>query len=97
MLNCRGTILGKFEQVKYEEQKVLLSRGDRIFLYTDGLPEMTNASKDMLGYNELLPLIRSASAADLSGTLDSIISSAGNFRGDALIEDDIVLIGCEVM
>lgn len=97
MLNCRGTILGKFDQAKYEEQKVELSRGDRIFLYTDGLPEMTNGSKEMLGFNELLPLIESASVPDLSRTLDSILASAGNFRGDALIEDDIVLIGCEVM
>jgi PAS domain S-box-containing protein len=96
MLNCRGTILGKFEHVSYEEQKVELSRGDRIFLYTDGLPETSNDQNSILGFNELLPLIQRVSTSDLSGTLDAILESANDFRGNAAIEDDIVLIGCEV-
>lgn len=97
LLNCRGTILGKFEHVNYEEQKVELYRGDRIFLYTDGLPETTNPENSMLGFNELLPLISRVSTPDLSRTLDAILDSASAFRGNASIEDDIVLIGCEVL
>ena len=96
MLNCRGTILGKFEHVSYGEQKVELSSGDRIFLYTDGLPETANSQNSILGFNELLPLIQRVSTPDLSETLDAILESAHDFRGNAAIEDDIVLIGCEV-
>jgi len=97
MLNCRGTILGKFDHVSFEEQTVTLQRGDRIFLYTDGLPETTNEENNIIGFNELPSLIRDVSAKDLGATLDAVIQSANSFRGSAKIEDDIVLIGCEVL
>ncbi len=97
MLRCRGTILGKFDHAKYEEISIILQPGDRILLYTDGLPEMTNPEKKMLGFNELVHLIEKSLKKDLCETLDTILHEANNFRNGAEIEDDIVLIGLEIM
>ncbi len=97
MLRCRGTILGKFDHAKYEEISLILQPGDRIFLYTDGLPEMTNPEKQMLGFNELVNLIEECVKDDLKETLHAILLEADSFRKGADIEDDIVLIGLEVL
>ena len=96
LLNCRGTIIGKFHNVSFEEVSVDLSPGDRIFLYTDGLPETMNEQNDIIGFNELPKLIKRVSTDNLGETLDAVIRSMHQFRGDAPIEDDIVLIGCEI-
>lgn len=97
MLRCRGTILGKFDHATYEEISITLRQGDRIFLYTDGLPEMTNPEKQMLGFNELVHLIEGCVKDDLKETLDAILRETESFRKGAEIEDDIVLIGLEVL
>lgn len=97
MLRCRGTILGKFDHATYEEISIALQPGDRIFLYTDGLPEMTNPEKQMLGFNELVHLIEECVKDDLKETLDAILRETDSFRKGADIEDDIVLIGLEVL
>ncbi len=97
MLRCRGTILGKFDQASYEEISITMRPGDRIFLYTDGLPEMTNPEKQMIGFNELVHLIEECVQHDLKDTLDTIMHAADAFRKGADIDDDIVLIGLEVL
>jgi PAS domain S-box-containing protein len=95
-IECEGTLLGKFENIRLNERSVRLSKGDRIFLYTDGLPETRNGHDDIYGYGNLLPLIRRVSNGSLSDTLDAIIREIDGYRGSTTVEDDIVLIGVEV-
>lgn len=96
-LECEGTLLGKFDNIRLNERSTRLGRGDRIFLYTDGLPETRNGDQALYGYSNLVPLIKRAGAAGLSGALDAIIGEIDAFRGDNQVEDDIVLIGVEVL
>lgn len=96
-LECEGTLLGKFDNLRLNERTTRLGRGDRIFLYTDGLPETRNGNNAMYGYSNLVPLIRSASAARLPDALDAIMCEIGGFRGGGPVEDDVVLIGVEVL
>ncbi len=51
----------------------------------------------MFGYENLVPLVRRAGAAGLSETLDAIIGEIDAYRGGGPVEDDIVLIGVEVV
>ncbi len=96
-LECDGTLLGKFNTIRLNERSTHLARGDRIFLYTDGLPETRSVEQVMYGYSNLVPLIRKANATGLSDTLDEILREIDDFRGGEQLEDDIVLIGVEVV
>jgi len=96
-LECEGTLLGKFDTIRLNERSTRLGRGDRVFLYTDGLPETRNGNHVMFGYENLVPLVRRAGAAGLSETLDAIIGEIDAYRGGGPVEDDIVLIGVEVV
>ncbi len=97
LLECKGTILGKFEDAEYYEEKLCLERGDRIFLYTDGLPETRNDNKNIYGFSNVPALIKESHRHSLSDTLDTVFDKLNIFKGSAEIDDDIVLIGIEML
>ncbi|TAL33196.1 MAG: PAS domain S-box protein [Spirochaetes bacterium] len=96
LLNAKGTILGAIPGMMYEEKTVTLNPGDRLFLYTDGIPEAQNESGKLLGFDEMRDVIARASRPGLGETLDGIMGEVYAHRGLRPLEDDIVLIGFEV-
>jgi serine phosphatase RsbU (regulator of sigma subunit) len=97
LLECKGTILGKFEDAEYYEKTMFLEKGDRIFLYTDGLPETRSDDNSIYGFANVPYLIKKSHRNSLSETLDAVLDELNNFKGSAEIEDDIVLIGIEML
>ena len=91
-----GTVLGKFRDMPVTDTTVSLEIGDRIFLYTDGIPESRARGGQYLGFDAISGIIREANRSDLGSTLDAIIERCDGFRGGLPQEDDIVLIGFEV-
>lgn len=96
-VNCKGTIIGMFEELEFHEKSVPLHRGDRIFLYTDGIPETVNEKKESVSYDGLPDLVLSCNAGTLEATLDNIIGEINRFRGTVDLCDDIVLLGFEYL
>jgi sigma-B regulation protein RsbU (phosphoserine phosphatase) len=94
---CKGTLIGMFESLEFHEKTVNLRKGDRIFLYTDGIPETENEKKDLIGYEHLPELMRACNAPTLESTLDNIINEVNRFKGGAQLCDDIILLGFEVL
>lgn len=45
--NTNGLLLGKIEPITYESKKIQMQQGDKIVLYTDGVPEAMNEIEDM--------------------------------------------------
>jgi sigma-B regulation protein RsbU (phosphoserine phosphatase) len=92
----KGKILGSFKNLFYEEVRMTLEKGDRVFYYTDGIPETRNAANEIIGYDETASLADSSRRDSLAESCDVILSKVDEFRGDAPVDDDIVLIGCEI-
>ena len=44
-----GFVLGGMPGLRYKEYELHLERGTTLFLYTDGVPEATNAQEEMFG------------------------------------------------
>jgi serine phosphatase RsbU (regulator of sigma subunit) len=95
-LECGGTLLGKFKSIRLNEVSINLHKGDRVFLYTDGLPETRDRDNRIFGFPNLVSLIRKSNGAALSETVDAVMRGINEYRGDDQPEDDIVLIGFEV-
>ncbi len=95
-LENRGRILGMLREVRNGVQSVNLQKGDRIFLYTDGIPETMNSRGELLGMENLPALFREASRDSLEDTLDAVMGRLDRFRGERPYGDDIVLLGFEV-
>lgn len=97
MLSIHGTILGVIENIEYDEWTITLNKGDRLFLYTDGLHETMNSGNNIFGYDSLQKLILLSHTDSLGSTLDKILDGIDQYRGDAPVSDDIVLIGIEIV
>lgn len=93
-----GQIIGITETVDYTVSEERLFPGDRLYLYTDGIPETINEKKEMIGFDEgILGLFDRSRRESLPETLDSVMEEIHRFRGSRPLQDDITLIGFEVV
>ena len=85
-----GTVLGVFDRPDYRMGSVQLREGDRLFLYTDGVPEAWSPEEVEFGEGRLLQLLtthRDLSADNLQKQILSAVAefSGGRWRDDATI------------
>ncbi|MCX7842731.1 MAG: SpoIIE family protein phosphatase [Clostridia bacterium] len=86
------------EEPVYEDRSSRLSKGDRLFLYTDGIIEMKNQLNIQYGEERLLEILLS-DYSEPSGTLSHILDSACRFAGindTTSIPDDITMVLLEM-
>jgi PAS domain S-box-containing protein len=88
--------IGIFDQLPREKKTLVLEKGDRLYLYTDGIPETRTAEGEMLGFDNVKTIIADSTGPDLEETLDRLMRRVRLFKGDAPAEDDIALIAIEV-
>lgn len=91
MLRGRGPMVGQFQGVRFEKVVCNLNEGDRIFLYTDGLVEVSNKHNELYGFDRLTELLLSSSRLPLEKAMDQIINELRSFRGQSELEDDMLL------
>ncbi|RLA27963.1 MAG: hypothetical protein DRR11_17410, partial [Gammaproteobacteria bacterium] len=90
-LTTTGPVLGIFAGVGHDIATTNLEPGDTLLLYTDGVPEATNAAGEQYSEQRLRTLLESSrgSADDL---LKTIVSSVTDFTQDAPQHDDITML-----
>jgi len=96
VLKSQGRILGMLEDINVRERTVELDRGDMVFLFTDGILEMTDEKGNIIGFEKLPSIIQNSVRSSLGETLDTVISECDAYRGKKSVEDDIILIGFKV-
>jgi PAS domain S-box-containing protein len=90
-------IVGVTDDAEFLDHDETLGQGDRIFFFTDGIPETLNENREMIGYeNGLVELFQKTRRNSLSDTLDEVLEEVYRFRGAKSISDDITIIGFEV-
>ncbi|HNV72882.1 MAG TPA: PP2C family protein-serine/threonine phosphatase, partial [Candidatus Ozemobacteraceae bacterium] len=87
-----GYPLGVRKTVSYGEKELQVNPGDRIWCYTDGLPECRDAHDQDLGYDRLKAILRSASAETALDTCDQVLRHCHDYRKGAPQGDDMTLI-----
>ncbi|MGB4267699.1 MAG: SpoIIE family protein phosphatase [Spirochaetota bacterium] len=94
MLDSTGTLLGIHTNINVTCDEVIMNKGDRLFLYTDGLIEMEIAGKKDLHFEQLVNAIKASNNLALADTVNSIVNSI--VTNNKSVDDDIALIGIEV-
>ncbi len=93
-LDTDGCFLGVFEDANLHEREVQLREGDRILLYTDGVPRLLAADGRLGDVDRWHRLIREKSMLTLDATLREI---GRELEGaSAVRKDDITILGVEV-
>ena len=76
----------------YTEHSVSLTKGDRLFVYTDGVTEATNAKNELYGEERLINYIRGMSASDIQERLTKIRTDIDTFVDGVPQFDDITML-----
>ena len=87
-----GFVLAGMEDVRYRAGELTLGSGDRLFLYTDGVPEATNADNKLYGEDRLLAFMNSNADANACDLLPALKVNIDEFVGEAPQFDDITML-----
>lgn len=94
-LDRGGPVIGLNHRDDNDEGEVQLREGDRLFLYTDGLVEQTNADGMAFGEGRLVASLYRQAGHNLERTCQEALGSQRRFAGEVTPQDDITLIGIE--
>ena len=83
--------------VKAKPYEIQLQKGDRIFVYTDGVPEAINENEQQYGTDRMLETLNAAMDKSITDTLPIISESINSFKGEAEQFDDITMLGFEYL
>ena len=86
-----GFVIGGMEGIRYKEYEIRLEPGTGLFIYTDGVPEATNAAQELFGTDRMLAALNREPGADCARTLDNVMSSIRAFS-DEEQSDDITML-----
>ena len=97
LLDSQNGILGYLPEIapSAAAAEIELAPGDRLVLYTDGLVEVFNRSKDMLGVEGLQELVRQSARRALPEMKQAILKGAAGWSHGPLA-DDVSLVIVEV-
>ncbi len=87
-----GFILAGMEGMKYRKNELVLSPGDEIYLYTDGVTEATNSANELYGEERLLKLLNTLHGLAGEDICRAVKADIDNFVGDAPQFDDITML-----
>lgn len=90
-----GFVLAGLEGMKYKEGTMMLEPGDKLFLYTDGVPEATNAQSELYGMERLANTLNKYQDAKPEELLIAVKEELDVFVADAPQFDDITMLSLE--
>ena len=87
-----GFVVGGMEGIRYREYEIQLEKNDKIFVYTDGVPEATDAANELFGTERMLDALRENEDRSVSDILGGISASVQAFVGSAPQFDDLTML-----
>ena len=89
-------LLGIDEHTTFHEKKMVVSPGDVLLLYTDGITEAANNEGERFGLERLEQLLRERAHESALRLLDHLISSVTDFMKPQHPRDDITALVIKV-
>ncbi|MBI3395375.1 MAG: SpoIIE family protein phosphatase [Spirochaetia bacterium] len=93
----KGPALGWLNQAIMKDTTITLERGDRLYIYSDGLTEAANSKGIMFEDQGLVASILRMADLPLGVTVNQAVSDAREFQGGGVFQDDVTLVGMEVI
>ena len=81
-----GMPLGLMPNMPYDEKEAWLSRGESLFLYSDGILEVHNPQKEMYGLERLSSILAENPRGE--GVIQNILESLAEFTGEGWDQED---------
>ncbi len=96
-LNTNGFVIGILNKNFYDEDTIKIQKGDKIFLYTDGIIETIGEDNKIFGKEKLINIIQQNAFSSLEDITDSIMTELIFFSKNPFFEDDITIFAFEIL
>ena len=90
-----GFVIGGMSGAKYREYEIQMEPGSKLFLYTDGVPEATDADKNMFGTERMVDALNTEPEASPEEILKNVRSAVDGFVKEAEQFDDLTMLCIE--
>ncbi|MBR1709117.1 MAG: serine/threonine-protein phosphatase, partial [Clostridia bacterium] len=90
-----GFVIGGMEGVRYREYEIQLDPGAKVFVYTDGVPEATNADKELFGTDRMIEALNEKPDIAPQEVLKNVRAHVDDFVKDAEQFDDLTMLCLE--
>ncbi|MBQ4227555.1 MAG: SpoIIE family protein phosphatase [Clostridia bacterium] len=87
-----GFVLGGMDGVRYKEYELELKPGTKLFVYTDGVPEATNAGEQLFGAERMVEALNAVQHGEPKQILSGVKSAVDRFVGTAPQFDDLTML-----
>lgn len=91
-----GFVLAGMEGSRYREYELDVRQGEKLFLYTDGVPEATNAQNELFGTERMLAALNRHKNTTCEALLTAMKDEINAFVGSAPQFDDITMLSLEL-
>ena len=90
-----GFVVGTMPEMKYLDYELQLAAGSKLFLYTDGVPEASNAELELFGSERLLAALNECAGEEPQQILRQVRERIDAFVGEAEQFDDLTMLCLE--
>lgn len=90
-----GLMIGIMEGMRYKEYHLQLEPGDKLFVYTDGVPEATDAQNQMFGLERMIDALNSQPDDAPQQLLANVRAAVDGFVQGAEQFDDLTMLCLE--
>jgi sigma-B regulation protein RsbU (phosphoserine phosphatase) len=84
------------QKERFEEGRLEIDPGDKLFVYTDGIVEYQRPDSELYGTRRFCETLESLQAESVHDIVEKTIKSLMNFGDNAKPQDDITLLGLEI-
>ncbi len=96
LIGASGFPVGILPESDYESTIFKFTKGDRIFLHSDGIAECTNKDGEEFGTERLKELLYETLYQDLGDVGNVLIRQLEKWKGNNQFEDDISMLAIEI-
>ncbi|MBR2527033.1 MAG: SpoIIE family protein phosphatase [Blautia sp.] len=87
-----GFVVGAVDGMKYKEYSLQLHPGDKLFLYTDGIPEAENQDGEMFSPTRMVEALNKKPDGTTREIMANVRSAVADFVGEAEQFDDLTML-----
>ncbi len=87
-----GFVLAGMDGICYEEYELNFNPGDKLFVYTDGVPEATNAAEEFFGMDRMVEVLNEEPGQSPKELLEQVEAGIEKFVDGSEQYDDVTML-----
>ena len=91
-----GMSIGWMDDVEYDDQVIQLQPGDRLFLYSDGVPEAMDPDMNQFGMQQMHDILELGQSQSLDDCVSLLLNSVKRWCADKGPLDDVSILGLQI-